>query len=202
MQDLQKGHPANSLGALFFLCARRSTLLKHFCGCGLIPGAKRSRLGSRNLGQGVIMKLSPAAIVLVFAQIFSAGLSRANASNVVGSWKVEVAFGNGENRAFRFEARDSGKGSFLLLDPRSKFWGSTEPAEGEWTQGNESSVIFSGPVQFPLGNVGIYRGILVLKGKLGAARTITGEAKFFLLDQNPNDPKASPTKSGTFKATG
>ncbi len=138
--------------------------------------------------------------MIVFAQLFTVGLFQADASNLIGNWKVEVAFGNGENRAFRFEARDSGKGSFLLLDPRSKFWGSAEPAEGEWTQGDQSSVMFSGPVQFLLGNVGIDRGILVLKGKLGTAGEITGEAKFYLLDRNSKDPKASPSKSGSFKA--
>ncbi len=60
--------------------------------------------------------------------------------------------------------------------------------------------MFSGPVQFPLGNVGIDRGILVLKGKLGTAGEITGEAKFFPLGQAPAEPKSTPSKRGTFKA--
>lgn len=138
--------------------------------------------------------------MIVFAQIFSVGFSRAEAPSVIGSWGVEITFGNGESRAFRFEARGSGKGSFLLLDPRSRVWGPAGPAEAEWTQGDEDSVIFSGPVQFLLGNVGIDRGTLVLKGKFGTAGAITGEAKFFPLDQDPKDSKASPSKSGSFKA--
>ena len=61
--------------------------------------------------------------------------------------------------------------------------------------------MISGPVQFPLGNVGLDRGTLVLKGKLGTDGSITGEARFFPIDQNPSDPTAKPSKSGTFKAT-
>ena len=59
------------------------------------------------------MTLKPALILIVFAQIVGVGLSQAQSSNVIGSWKVEITFGNGDGRSFRFEARESGKGSFL-----------------------------------------------------------------------------------------
>jgi hypothetical protein len=143
----------------------------------------------------------PVLILIVFAQIFGAGLFRAQSPNVIGSWKVEITFGNGESRSFRFEARESGKGSFLLLDPKLKFWGPAGPSEAKWTQSHEGSVTLSGPVEFLLGNVGRDAGTLVLTGKLGPEGSITGEAKFFPLDQDPKDPKASPSKSGRFKAT-
>ena len=146
------------------------------------------------------MTLKPALILIVFAQIFGVGLSQAQSSNVIGSWRVEITFGNGETRLFRFEARESGKGSFLLLDPRSKFWGPAGPSEAKWTQGDEGSVMFSGAVEFPLGNVGRDAGTLVLKGKFGTEGSITGEATFFPVDQDPKDPKARPSKSGSFKA--
>ena len=142
-----------------------------------------------------------ALILIVFAQIFGAGLSQAQSPNVIGSWKVEITFGNGESRSFRFEARESGKGFFLLLDPRLKFWGPAKPSEAKWTQSHDGSVTFSGPVEFPLGNVGRDAGTLVLKGKLGTEGSITGAAIFFRVDQDPKDPKASPSKSGRFKAT-
>ena len=147
------------------------------------------------------MTAKPALILIVFAQIFGVGSFQAQSPNVIGSWKVEITFGNGESRSFRFEAGESGKGSFLLLDPRLKSWGPAKPSEAKWTQSHEGSVTFSGPVEFPLGNVGRDAGTLVLTGKLGTEGAITGEAKFFPLDQDPKDPKASPSKSGTFKAT-
>ncbi len=75
-----------------------------------------------------------------------------------------------------------------------------EPSAAEWTQSDDHSVMLSGSVQFPLGNVGIDRGTLVLKGKFGTEGSITGEAIFFPLDQDPKDPKAKPSKSGSFKA--
>lgn len=138
--------------------------------------------------------------MIVFAQIFGAGSLRAQSPNVIGSWKVEITFGNGESRSFRFEARESGKGSFLLLDPKLKFWGPAKPSDAKWIQGDEGSVTFSGPVEFPIGNVGRDAGTLVLKGKFGPEGSITGEAKFFPLDQDPKDAKATPSKTGTFKA--
>ena len=146
------------------------------------------------------MRARPALIVIVLAQIFCVGSFQAQSPNVIGSWKVEITFGNGESRSFRFEARESGKGSFLLLDPRLKVWGPARPSEATWTLADEGSVVFSGAVEFPLGNVGRDAGTLVLKGKFGTEGSITGEAKFFPLDQDPKDPKARPSKSGTFKA--
>jgi hypothetical protein len=147
------------------------------------------------------MTTKPGLILIVFAQIFGVGSFHAQSPNVIGSWKVEITFGNGENRSFRFEAAESGKGSFQLLDPRLKTWGSARPSEAKWTQSHEGSVTFSGPVEFPLGNVGRDAGTLVLTGSLGTGGSITGEAKFFPLGQDPKDPKASPSKSGRFNAT-
>ncbi len=132
--------------------------------------------------------------------MFGVGLSQVQSSNFIGSWKVEITFRNGESRSLRFEARGSGKGSFLLLDPGSRFWGAAGPSEAKWTQGDDGSVMFSGAVEFPLGNVGRDAGTLVLNGKFGTDGSITGEAKFFPPDQDPKDPKARPSKSGTFKA--
>ena len=146
------------------------------------------------------MTPKPALILIVFAHLFGVGLSQVQSSNVIGSWKLEITFSNGESRSLRFEARESGKGSFLLLDPRLKFWGPAKPSEAKWTQDDEGSVVFSGPVEFPLGNVGRDAGTLVVKGKFGTEGSITGEAQFFPLDQDPKDPKAKPSKSGTFKA--
>ena len=140
------------------------------------------------------MTPKPALILIVFAQIFGVGLSQAQSSNVIGSWKMEITFENGEARFFRFEARESGKGSFLLLDPGLKVWGPARPSEAKWTQSDEGSVMFSGTVEFPLGNVGRDAGTLVFKGKIETESSITGEVDFSPLigDQ--------PSKHGTFKA--
>jgi len=142
-----------------------------------------------------------ALMLIVIAQMLGLGMAHAESSNVMGSWKMEIAFGNGETRLFRFEAQESGKGTFLLLDPKLKAWGPAVPSDAKWTQSYDGSVVFSGAVEFMLGNVGRDAGTLVLKGKFGTKGTITGEAKFFPTDQDPDDPKASPSKSGSFKAT-
>ena len=140
------------------------------------------------------MTAKPALILIVFAQIFGVGSFQAQSPNVIGSWKVEITFGNGESRSFRFEAGESGKGSFLLLDPRLKFWGPAKPSEAKWTQSHEGSVTFSGPVEFPLGNVGRDAGTLVLTGKLGTEDSIMGESQILSPRSGPQRPQSQPVK--------
>lgn len=129
------------------------------------------------------------------------GFCGGQASSVIGSWKVQIKFSNGETRALRIDARGAGKGSFLPLIPRPLQSEPNEPSNATWTQDDEHSVSFSGPVRFPLGNVGVERGTLVLKGKLGAEGGLAGEAMFFPTGQDPADPKAAPSKTGSFTAT-
>jgi hypothetical protein len=143
----------------------------------------------------------PALILILLAQLLGVGLSQAQSSNVIGSWRVDIAFENGGGRSLRFEARESGNGSFRVLDPKLKAWGPAVPSEAKWTQSADGSVTFSGLVEFLIGNIGRDAGTLVLKGKFGNGDAIAGAATFFPTDQSPNDPKATPSKSGTFKAT-
>ncbi|MDQ3197944.1 MAG: hypothetical protein M3Q46_01940 [Verrucomicrobiota bacterium] len=148
-----------------------------------------------------LLKSRPALVVLAAAQILITAVAHGESSTMIGSWKIEIAFANGESRSFQFDAQGGGKGSLLLFDAQSKALGTGKASEAKWTQVEGNSVAISGPVEFPLGNVGLLRGTLVLKGEGGFEGSITGEAKFFLIDQDPQDPSAKPTKSGTFKAT-
>ncbi|PYJ15821.1 MAG: hypothetical protein DME96_12020 [Verrucomicrobia bacterium] len=140
------------------------------------------------------MKATRALIAMVVAQTCIATLSHAQSPNMIGSWKVDITFTNGESRSLRFDAQDAGKGSFLLLDPRLKVWGPAKPTAVNWTQGEGNSVTFSGPVEFMLGNVGRDAGTLVFKGKFETDGSIKGEVEFSPIvgDQ--------PSKHGTFKA--
>jgi hypothetical protein len=131
---------------------------------------------------------------MVFAQICGAALSQAQSPNMIGSWKVEITFTNGESRSLRFDAQGSGKGTLLLLDPKASFWQPAKASEAKWTQGDQNSVTFSGPVEFMLGNVGRDPGTLVFKGKFKTESLITGEVEFSSLVGD------RPSKSGTFKA--
>ena len=117
-------------------------------------------------------------ILMVVAQTYMAALSHAQSPNMIGSWKVDITFTNGESRSLRFDAQGAGKGSFLLLDPRLKVWGPAKPSVASWTQGEGNSVTFSGPVEFLLGNVGRDAGTLVFKGKFETDGSIRGEVEF------------------------
>jgi hypothetical protein len=140
------------------------------------------------------MKVRPALIPMVVAQICIAALSHAESPNMIGAWKVDITFTNGESRSLRFDAQGQGKGTFLVLDPKLNVWGPAKPSEAKWTQGEGTSVTFSGPVEFMLGNVGRDAGTLVFKGKFETESLIAGEVEFSPLVGD------RPSKSGTFKA--
>ena len=113
---------------------------------------------------------------------------------MIGHWKVEVTFPNGESRALQFEAQEGGKGSLQLLDPRAPACASGNVLGANWTRGEGQSVTFSGAVEFPLGNVGRDPGTLVFHGKVETGSLITGEVDF-----SPAT-KERPSKHGTFRA--
>ena len=113
---------------------------------------------------------------------------------MTGSWKIEITFANDQHRFVRFDAQNDGKGSLTVTDPQSKVWAGAKPSEAKWTAGEGNSVTFSGPVEFPLGNVGRDAGTLTLKGKFEAPDSITGEVDFSPLVGD------GPSKQGTFKA--
>jgi hypothetical protein len=140
------------------------------------------------------MKVMRPLILILIVQTCCVALSKAQSPNPIGQWKVEITFTNGDKRSLRFEAQDAGKGSFLLVDPRSDHWGPAKPLEAKWAQGAGNSVTLSGPVEFPLGNVGRDAGTLVCKGKFESESLIAGEVEFSPLVGD------RPSKSGTFKA--
>src|SRR6266513_1003129 len=131
---------------------------------------------------------------MVFAQTFGAALSQAQSPKMIGTWKVDITFTNGDSRSLRFAARGEGKGTFLLLDPKLNVWGPAKPSEAKWSPGDGNSVTFAGPVEFMLGNVGRDAGTLVFKGKFETSNLITGEVEFSPLVGE------RPSKHGTFKA--
>ena len=131
-------------------------------------------------------------LLMLIAQ--TVAVSQAESPNVIGRWNVEIAFPNDEHRSLRLDAQDGGKGTLLLVDPKSRVWGSATPSEAKWTRSDDNSVTFSGAVEFMLGNVGRDAGTLVFKGKFEKPDLITGEVEFSPLVGD------RPSKHGTFKA--
>jgi len=109
---------------------------------------------------------------------FSFVLAEAESPNVNGSWKVAITFANEQHRFLRFDAQSDGKGTLTVTDPQSKVWAGAKSSEAKWTAGEGHSVTFSGPVEFPIGNVGLDAGTVTLKGKFDAPDLITGEVDF------------------------
>jgi hypothetical protein len=147
----------------------------------------------------VIVRAKSALILMAVVSLL--GVIQATPATVAGSWTIEITFNSGPIRLLRFEAQDSGKGSFLLLDPSLKVWGPAKPTQAKWSQADDGSVSFSGPMEFPLGNVGRDAGTLLLKGKFEGDGIIVGTVTFTAIDQNPDGSGARPSKAGRFKAT-
>jgi hypothetical protein len=146
------------------------------------------------------MKIALMLSLLFAAYNCSVDAARPQSSDLVGRWKVDITFEDQSKRSLSFEAEDSGAGS-LLLEARSNWDEPAKPSQAKWTVGREKRVTILGPVEFPIGNVGREAGVLVFKGSFKSERIITGDVAFFPMDQDPMDPKATPTKTGKFEAT-
>jgi len=146
------------------------------------------------------MRIVLTLILLFAAHNYSVDATRPQSPDLVGQWKIDITFQNKSKRSLRFDAEDSGKGS-LLLEARSNWDEPAKPSQAKWTVGKEKLVTILGPVEFPIGNVGREPGVLVLKGAFKSESIITGDIAFFTMDQDPMDPKATPSKTGKFEAT-
>jgi len=138
------------------------------------------------------MKATRTLVLMLIAQ--TVAVSQAESPNVIGTWNIEITFPNDDHRSLRFDAQDGGKGTLLLVDPKSRVWGSATPSEAKWTRSDDNSMTFSGAVEFLLGNVGRDAGTLVFKGKFEKGDLITGEVEFSPLVGE------RPSKHGSFKA--
>src|SRR6266513_4546775 len=140
------------------------------------------------------MSPTRALLLILVAQTCFVAMAQGQSPEMIGRWSVDVTFGDGSKRSLRFDAQGEGKGTFLVLDPRLKVWGPGKPSEAKWTRDEGNSVMFSGPVEFMLGNVGRDAGTLTFKGKFEGSDSITGEVEFAPLVGD------RPTRHGTFKA--
>ncbi len=138
------------------------------------------------------MTANRALILMLILQ--TAVMAHAQSPNLIGRWNVEITFANEDHRSLRFDAQGDRKGTFELLDPRTKVWGGATSSEAKWSRGEANSVTFSGPVEFMLGNVGRDAGTLMFNGRFETADLIKGEVEFSPLVGD------RPSKHGTFKA--
>jgi hypothetical protein len=147
------------------------------------------------------MKIALMLILLFAAHYCSVDVARPQSSDLVGRWKIDITFENESTRSMSLDAEDSGKGSLLLEGARSNWDEPAKPSQAKWTQGAEKGVTILAPIEFPIGNVGRETGVLAFKGIFKSERIITGDVAFYPMDQDPMDPKATPSKTGKFEAT-
>ncbi|MBI1760866.1 MAG: hypothetical protein HYR56_05445 [Acidobacteria bacterium] len=151
--------------------------------------------------ESLTVRIALTLIFLFAVHHCSTAARRPQSAELVGRWKVEITFANQFSRTLRFEAEASGKGSLLLEGPASNWAEAAKPTTAKWSQSAEQRVTISGPVEFPIGNVGRLAGTLICKGKFDTENSLSGEVALFAPEQDPQDPQVVPSRTGTFKAT-
>lgn len=142
------------------------------------------------------MKTTIAFLLILAFHTYPPPRVSAQAPSATGRWQIEFTFGDTSHHTLRFDAEDSGKGTYLLLDRISSLVEPAETFKAEWNQpAGTNAVTLTGLIEFPIGNVGRDPGTLVFTGTFDSTDSITGEVAFF---RDPKDP--TPAKSGTFKA--
>jgi len=116
--------------------------------------------------------------MIVLLEAVSFGSAQTQPPGVVGLWRVEFALSGSGARHLQFEAYASGKGSFLLLDPRSSLVPPAERTKARWSLTAAGRVNFAGEVEFPIGNVGRQAGVLTFDGSFDSEDSISGEVSF------------------------
>ena len=147
------------------------------------------------------MKIALMLTLLFAAHNCSVDAPRPQSSDLKGQWKIDITFEDQSKRSLSFDAENSGKGSLLVEGARSNWDEPAKPSQAKLTVGNDKRVTILAPVEFPIGNVGRETGVLSLKGVFKSESKITGDIALFPMDQDPMDPKATPTKTGKFEAT-
>jgi hypothetical protein len=148
-----------------------------------------------------IMKIGLMLILLIAAYNCSTDVARPQSSDLVGRWKIDIAFENESRRSLNFDADSSGKGSLTLEVVRDNWTEPARPFQVKWEARDEKGVMFMAPVEFPIGNVGRETGTLVFKGVFKSENLITGNVALYPLDHDPMDPNSIPTKTGKFEAS-
>ena len=139
-----------------------------------------------------------AVILLAIAHTWRAMPVSAQESRLVGRWRVEYSFSEGATSVLQFDARESGKGSFLSLDTRRSNLAPAIPGEAVWTQ-TSTRVSFSGEVDIPIGNVGYEMRKLKFEGAFKSPSVISGEVAY--ISDAPGSRITDPSAKGAFKAT-
>ena len=106
-----------------------------------------------------------------------AAVAHAQSPNMIESWKVDITFTNGESRSLRFDAQGRQR-LFPVVRSTLEILGARQAFGGKVDSGRRNSVVFSGPVEFLIGNVGRDAGTLLFKGKFETDGSIRGEVEF------------------------
>ena len=143
------------------------------------------------------------ALILLFSTPNASPLSAlTQAPNAIGRWQVDFTFTDMVSHVLRFDAEDAGKGTYLLVDRRSSLLEPPETSKAEWMQSViDGKVTISGPIEFPIGNVGRDPGMLVFTGVFDTTDSISGDVAFFRFVQDSKDVEKTPSKTGKFRAT-
>jgi hypothetical protein len=127
--------------------------------------------------------------------------ANAQEPSLSGLWDIEFTLRSQEYRV-QFRARNSGEGSFLVLDNRS----SLSPGKATWRLVGQSPAIYlftlSGAIEFPLGNAGRETGTIDFSATSDLALPILSLSGWgqYHPPRDPNDTRGNEDPTFTFTA--
>lgn len=115
------------------------------------------------------------------------------APDASGIWMIDLTLDSRPHQ-IQFNAQGDHTGTLLLLDNQSSLNPPPTPQKATWMSFDDGRMEVSGHMEFPIGNVGVDSGTLVLTGTFSGLNSFIGTANFV------NDSGTQPPKTGNFSA--
>lgn len=135
-----------------------------------------------------------------FQTISQTPSSPAQASSLVGRWRVKFSLSGIGEKNLLLDSQPGGVGSFLLLDTGPDNKPVEAPLPALWSQTSNDRVNLSSEVELPLGTCCREIGTLILKGKFDSANSIKGKAIFIASTEDAENFIGYRSMMGTFTA--
>lgn len=141
-------------------------------------------------------------VTLLVATLLPSLHSQQSAQKVspVGRWQIRFTLTNSPEKNLVFTAKQSGVGSFQLLDTAPDNKPVPEPQPATWSIEN-GNLSISGEVELPVGTCCRQTGTLIFKTKLNKADSLSGKLIFVSNIDEEESPYQYHSTMGTFTAS-
>ena len=145
----------------------------------------------------VVKHSSIVILILLTLVVADHSTGAGNSASLEGRWRVKAVISGVEENLI-FVAQKAGSGTFQSATAGDKRAPGSQPAS--WSQLADERVSVSGETEMPLGTCCREMGTLILKGKFGSSRIISGKLVFVTNIDEEESPYKFRSVVGTFTA--